>query len=75
MRPKLHLQLEKKGHFLRVPSTVWLNLHVVDPLGVTIVIMGRLERADVVRLAIVVPCDNLNHGEALLENLIPAVED
>jgi hypothetical protein len=28
-----------------------------------------------VGLAIVVPCNNLNHGESLLQNLIPAIEN
>lgn len=54
---------------------LWLNLHVIDPFGVTVVKVRRLERTDVVRLAIVVPSNNLNHGESLLEDLIPAVKD
>lgn len=37
--------------------------------------MGRAQRTDVVRLAIIVPGDNLNHGEAFLENLVPAVKE
>ena len=37
--------------------------------------MGRAQGADVVRLAVVVPGDELDHGEALLEHLLPAVED
>lgn len=56
-----------------IPEDV--DLHVIGPLGVTIVIVLGAQRAHVVSLAVVVPGDNLNHGETLLEDLVPAVED
>jgi hypothetical protein len=34
-----------------------------------------LERADVVRLAVIVPGKDFDHGETLLDDFIPAVED
>lgn len=47
--------------------------HIVCPLGVTVVVVLGGERAEVVRLAVVVPGNKLDHGEALLKNLVPAV--
>lgn len=52
-----------------------LYAHVVSPLGVTIVIVKRAQGTDVVGLTIVVPCDNLNHRESFLQDLIPAIEN
>lgn len=49
--------------------------HVIGPLGVTIVGVLGAEGSDVVRLAIVVPGDDLDHGKALLDDLLPSVED
>lgn len=49
--------------------------HIIDPFGIAIIEMLRLQWADVVRLAVVIPGNNLNHGEALLQDLLPSVID
>lgn len=49
--------------------------HVIGPLGRAVVGVLGLERANVVGLAIVVPGKDLDHGEALLQDFVPAVED
>ena len=47
--------------------------HVVGPLGVAVVVVLGVQGTNVVRLAIVVPGDNLNHGETLLKDGVPAI--
>lgn len=49
--------------------------HIIDPFGVTIIIVRGLERADVVRFPVVIPGDNLKHRESLLKHLVPTVKD
>jgi hypothetical protein len=49
--------------------------HIVGPFGCSIVGVFVFEGSDIVRLAIVVPGKDFNHGETLLNNLVPAVED
>ena len=48
-------------------------LHVICPLGIAIVKMWRLQRADVMRLAVVVPGDDLQEPRFEAEDLIPAI--
>lgn len=47
--------------------------HVVDPLGRAVVVVSGGQRADVVRLAVVVPGDDLDKGGLRVENVVPAV--
>lgn len=49
--------------------------HVVGPLGVTVVVVLGVQGTNVVRLAVVVPGNNLNHGETLLEDGVPAIKE
>lgn len=48
--------------------------HVVGPLGVAVVSVLGAQGSNVVRFTIVVPGNDLNHGETLLEDLLPSVE-
>lgn len=49
--------------------------HIVGPLRRAIIAMLRAKRSDVVRLAIIIPSDNLDHGKALLNDLVPTGEE
>jgi hypothetical protein len=48
-------------------------LHVVGPLGVTIVKMGGVERTDIVGFAVVIPGDDLQKPGSETEDFVPAV--
>lgn len=47
--------------------------HVVGPLRVSVVIVGRGEGADVVRLAVVIPCDDFHELWLKSKDLLPAL--
>lgn len=39
---------------------LWVGLHVVDPFGVAVVVVGGGEGADVVAFAVIVPGDDFD---------------
>jgi hypothetical protein len=47
------------------PAVVW---HIVGPFRVPIVVMLRRERPNVMKFAVVVPCDDLRESRAKGEN-------
>jgi hypothetical protein len=49
--------------------------HVVRPLGCSVIGVLVLERANIMRLAVVIPGEDFDHGEALFEDFVPAVKD
>lgn len=49
------------------------NSHVHGPLGVAIVSMGRRKGTNVVRLAVVVPGNDLNEARTEMQDLPPTL--
>lgn len=65
--------LARQSYRSRTISRIQEHLHVICPLGIAIVNMGRPQRPDIVRLAVVVPSDDLEEPRTKSKDLVPAV--